>query len=108
MALSDVSLHHAMAMSLLGRHRTSGSGGVELVGQRMTHQRHSAGSVSKADRAALSPVLTRSMGRDAPDYHLRFSPSRKAIDLSSTRTASSMGITGRASKTNAGSIEQNL
>jgi hypothetical protein len=24
------------------------------------------------------------MGRDAPDYHLRFSPSRKAIDSSST------------------------
>ena len=38
---------------------------------------------------------------------LRFSPSRKAIDSSSTRTASSMGMTGRASKTKAGSIEQN-
>src|SRR5665213_636042 len=80
----------------------------EMVMAPMTHKRHSAGSVSKADRAALSPVLTRSMGRNAPDYHLRFSPSRKAIDSSSTRTASSMGITGRASKTNAGSIEQNL
>jgi hypothetical protein len=40
--------------------------------------------------------------------HLSLSPSRNAIDSSSTRTASSMGITGRASKTNAGSIEQNL
>src|SRR6476646_11165199 len=30
------------------------------------------------------------------------------MDSNSTRTASSIGITGRASKTNAGSIEQNL
>ena len=41
-------------------------------------------------------------------YHLRLSPSRKAIASSSTRTASSMGMTGRASNTKAGSIEQNL
>src|ERR1051326_9501073 len=34
--------------------------------------------------------------------------SRKAMDSSSTRTASAMGITGRASNTNAGNIEQNL
>src|ERR1700741_3855525 len=40
--------------------------------------------------------------------HLALSPSRKAMDSNSTRTASSIGITGRASKTNAGSIEQNL
>ena len=43
-----------------------------------------------------------------PFYHLALSPSRKAMDSSSTRTASAIGITGRASKTNAGSIEQNL
>ena len=39
---------------------------------------------------------------------LPFSPSRKAIASSSTRTASITGTTGRASNTNAGSIEQNL
>ena len=37
--------------------------------------------------------------------HLRLSPSRKAMDSSSTRTASAIGITGRASNTNAGSID---
>ena len=35
-------------------------------------------------------------------------PSRKAIASSSTLTASSIGMTGRASNTKAGSIEQNL
>lgn len=40
--------------------------------------------------------------------YLPLSPSRKAIASSSTLTAVSIGITGRASKTNAGSIEQNL
>ena len=37
-----------------------------------------------------------------------FSPSRQAITSSSPRTASSTVMTGRTSKTNAGSIEQNL
>jgi len=37
-----------------------------------------------------------------------FRPSRKAMASSSTRTASSMGMTGRASKANAGNMEQNL
>jgi hypothetical protein len=41
-------------------------------------------------------------------FHLPFSPSRKAIASSSTRTASMTGTTGRASNTKAGSIEQNL
>jgi hypothetical protein len=50
-------------------------------------------------KADIAPVST---------YHLRLSSSRKAIASSSTRTASSMGITGRASNTKAGSIEQNL
>ena len=50
-------------------------------------------------KADIAPVST---------YHLRLSSSRKAIASSSTRTASSMGMTGRASKTKAGSIEQNL
>ena len=41
-------------------------------------------------------------------HHLPFSPSRQAITSSSPRTASSTVMTGRASKTKAGSIEQNL
>jgi hypothetical protein len=41
-------------------------------------------------------------------HYLGLRPSRKAMDSSSTRTASSIGITGRASKTKAGNIEQNL
>src|SRR4029453_10415486 len=41
-------------------------------------------------------------------HHLRFSPSRQAITSSSPRTASSTVMTGRASNTKAGSIEQNL
>jgi hypothetical protein len=41
-------------------------------------------------------------------YHSRFSPSRQAITSSSPRTASSTVMTGRASNTKAGSIEQNL
>src|ERR1041385_1102242 len=40
--------------------------------------------------------------------HFPGRPSRKAMDSSSTRTASAIGITGRASNTNAGNIEQNL
>jgi hypothetical protein len=39
---------------------------------------------------------------------LRFSPSRQAMASSSTRTASSTGITGRASISKAGKVEQNL
>ena len=46
--------------------------------------------------------------RDPARCHLPFSPSRQAITSSSARTASLTGTTGRASKTNCGSIEQNL
>src|SRR3981081_2376580 len=42
------------------------------------------------------------------ELHWRLSPSRHAIASSSTRTASMTGTTGRASKTKAGSVEQNL
>ena len=44
----------------------------------------------------------------APLYYLLLSPSRKAIASSSTRTASMTGITGRASNSKTGNIEQNL
>ena len=46
--------------------------------------------------------------RDGPKRYLGFSPSRKAIASSSTRTASMTGTTGRAWNSKAGSIEQNL
>ena len=39
---------------------------------------------------------------------LRFSPSRQAMASSSTRTASSTAITGRACISKAGKVEQNL
>src|SRR5439155_2171478 len=42
------------------------------------------------------------------ECHLRLSPSRQAIVSSSTRTASSTGITGRASNTKAGQVEHTL
>src|SRR5579864_8706109 len=57
----------------------------------------------REDRFAVS--------RDANDPlggHLPFSPSRQAMTSSSPRTASSTRMTGCASNTNAGSIEQNL
>src|SRR5204863_8323195 len=57
-----------------------------------------AGRVHRRTRAASGAAVG----------HLTLSPSRKAMDSNSTRTASSIGITGRTSKTNAGNIEQNL
>src|SRR5438477_12659601 len=45
---------------------------------------------------------------DPLECHLLSSPSRKAIASSSTRTASMTGITGRASNTKEGRVEQNL
>src|SRR6266545_6765506 len=45
---------------------------------------------------------------DPLECYLPFSPSRKAIASSSTRTASITGTTGRASNTKAGRVEQNL
>src|SRR5882724_7409136 len=42
------------------------------------------------------------------DDYFCFRPSRQAMTSSSPRTASSTGITGCTSNTNAGSIEQNL
>ena len=77
-------LRRAENMSAYGPKRTS------LVAP------HMSAFGGKADMATVSK------------YHLRLSPSRKAIASSSTRTASSMGMTGRASNTKAGSIEQNL
>jgi hypothetical protein len=50
----------------------------------------------------------RSNAGSASPLHFVWSPSRNVMASSSTRTASSMGITGRASNTNAGNIEQNL
>jgi hypothetical protein len=43
---------------------------------------------------------------DRPQLNFRLS--RHAMTSSSLRTASSIGMTGRASKTKAGSMEQNL
>jgi hypothetical protein len=64
------------------------------------HRRKGAGS-------KLNPAAPLIIVSPRPHY-LALSPSRKAIDSNSTRTASSIGITGRTSKTNAGNIEQNL
>ena len=76
---------------------------------RESEGRHKNGNNNKdGDEKTFHAIgLTRHKISDRPNY-LALSPSRKAIDSNSTRTASSIGITGRASKTNAGSIEQNL
>ncbi len=67
-------------------------------------------------RARRTPKLTRARRFSARRVervvsdgdHFRFSPSLQAMTSSSPRTASSTGMTGCTSNTNAGSIEQNL
>lgn len=57
----------------------------------------------------LAPLADHARMRDdVLRRYFSLSPSRKAMASSSTRTASITGTTGRASKTKAGSIEQNL
>src|SRR5438876_742848 len=56
----------------------------------------------------LSGAVRAPEGDGSRTQLLPFSPSRQAITSSSPRTASSTVMTGRASKTNAGSIEQSL
>ena len=52
--------------------------------------------------------MRRRHSRDPLGCHLSFSPSRQAMASSSTRTASSTAITGRAWNSKAGYVEQNL
>jgi hypothetical protein len=68
-----------------------------------------------SDAPPLPPVrliglLARGLAEAEGDrrYHLRLSPSRQAMASSSTRTASSTAITGRAWNSKAGYVEQNL
>ena len=61
-----------------------------------------------ARSAETRPLSNPQLGSVVSLLHFGLSPSRKAIASSSTRTASAIGITGRASNTNAGNIEQNL
>ena len=63
------------------------------------------GRTRQADQCPAYPLLG---GQDDSPYHLPFNPSRQAITSSSPRTASSTAMTGRASNTKEGSIEQNL
>jgi len=56
----------------------------------------------------LAPEGAPPARRDPIGCHLPFRPSRQAITSSSARTASWTATTGRASISNAGSIEQNL
>ena len=71
-------------------------------------------STSATSRKYFGPIaadghdIARPMQFDTLESYLAFSPSRKAIDSSSTLTASMTGTTGLASNTKAGSIEQNL
>src|ERR1051325_4068689 len=73
-----------------------------------------AGDQRQRDRLDLGVARDRRFpfrgvaGDDAAHFHLRLRPSRQAITSRSPRTASSTVMTGCASKTKAGSIEQNL
>ena len=66
-----------------------------------------AGSMSKVWTLKREHGGGPSVQGPGSDY-FRFRPSRQAMTSSSPRTASSTGITGCTSNTNAGSIEQNL
>lgn len=71
-----------------------------------------SGRTGHAESAQISYDPTQ-LNRQSPDVrpllrHLRWSPSRQAIASSSTRTASSTGITGRTCISKAGKVEQHL
>src|SRR6266699_6834314 len=78
--------------------------------------RGNVGIIRSPIRASILPNQQRHRLRDFDaaqhaqrvEYHLRLSPSRKAIASSSTRTASMTRTTGRAWNSKAGNIEQNL
>ena len=74
----------------------------------LTIRRLSGGAKCRPLQARVRPPAVPELARSGCSVHVPFSPSRQAIASSSTRIASSTGITGRAWNSNAGSIEQNL